>query len=63
VCSAADLNGDCFVNFTDYALFAEKWFNVDCNNVNGFCNGADIVIDGAVNMIDLEKFAHEWLSE
>jgi hypothetical protein len=63
VCSAADLNGDCHVNFNDYAQFAEKWFNVDCTNINGFCNGADIVIDGAVNMIDLDKFAQEWLSE
>jgi hypothetical protein len=63
VCSAADLNGDCHVNFKDYAQFAEQWGNDDCNNLNGFCNGADIVIDGAVNMIDLDKFAQEWLSE
>jgi len=63
VCSAADLNFDCDVNFKDYAQFAEKWLNDGCNNLNGFCNGADIVIDGTVNMIDLAKFAEEWLSE
>jgi hypothetical protein len=63
VCSAADLNGDCYVNFKDYAQFAEKWANDGCNNLNGFCNGADIVIDGTVNMIDLAKLAQEWLSE
>ncbi|MCX5634255.1 MAG: hypothetical protein NTW55_00210 [Planctomycetota bacterium] len=63
VCSAADLNGDCDVNFKDYAQLAEKWFNADCNNLNGFCNGADIVIDGMVNKIDLAKLAQEWLSE
>jgi len=63
VCSAADLNFDCDVNFKDYAQFAEKWANDGCNNLNGFCNGADIVIDGTVNMIDLAKFAQEWLSE
>jgi hypothetical protein len=63
VCSAADLNFDCDVNFKDYAQFAEKWLNNGCNNLNGFCNGADIVIDGTVNMIDLAKFAEEWLSE
>jgi hypothetical protein len=63
VCSAADLDFDCDVNFKDYAQFAEKWFNDDCNNLNDFCNDADIVIDGAVDMIDLAKLALEWLSE
>ena len=63
VCSAADLDFDCHVNFKDYAQFAEKWLNDGCNNLNGFCNGADIVIDGTVNMIDLAEFAQEWLSE
>ena len=63
VCSAADLNGDCHVNFKDYAQFAKQWGNVDCTNLNGFCNGADIVIDGTVNMTDLAKLAQEWLSE
>jgi hypothetical protein len=63
VCSAADLNGDCIVNFKDYAPFAEKWYSSGCNNLNDFCNGADIIIDGTVNMIDLDKFAKEWLSE
>ena len=63
VCSAADLDFDCDVNFKDYAQFAEKWLNDGCNNLNGFCNGADIVIDGTVNMIDLAEFAQEWLSE
>ncbi len=63
VCSAADLNGDCNVNFVDYAQFAEKWFNDGCNNLNVFCNGADIVIDGTVNMTDLAELTQEWLSE
>jgi len=63
VCSAADLNGDCKVNFEDYAQFAEKWASTNCNSLNVFCNGADIVIDGTVNTIDLAKLAQEWLSE
>ena len=63
VCSAADLNGDCHVNFEDYAQLAEKWASINCNNLNVFCNGADIVIDGTVNTIDLAKLASEWLSE
>ncbi|MGA2916293.1 MAG: hypothetical protein ABSE89_09740 [Sedimentisphaerales bacterium] len=63
VCSAADLNGDCAVNFKDYAQFAEEWSNNGCNNLDDFCNGADIVIDGTVNTIDLAKLAQEWLSE
>ena len=63
VCSAADLNGDCNVNFVDYAQLAEEWANDGCNNLNVFCNGADIWIDGAVNMIDLAELTYEWLSE
>jgi hypothetical protein len=61
VCSAGDLNGDCHVNFVDYAQFAEEWLNDGCNNLNGFCNGADIVINGEVNMEDLAKFTQRWL--
>jgi len=63
VCSAADLDYDCHVNFKDYAQFAEEWYNDGCNNLNNFCNGADIVIDGAVDTIDLAELAQEWLSE
>jgi len=63
VYSAADLNGDCNVDFADYAQFAEEWSNDGCNSLNVFCNGADIVIDGVVNTIDLAKLAQEWLSE
>ncbi|MCE5341445.1 MAG: hypothetical protein LLF92_10040 [Planctomycetaceae bacterium] len=63
VCSAADLTGDCDVNFEDYAQFAEKWYNSGCNNINIFCNGADIVIDGVVDAIDLAELSDEWLSE
>jgi hypothetical protein len=63
VCSPADLNGDCKVNFEDYAQFAEEWSSSGCNNVNSFCNGADIVIDGTVDTVDLAKLAQEWLSE
>jgi len=63
VCSAADLDGDCDVDFVDYAQFAEEWLNSGCTNLNGFCNGADIEIDGTVNTTDLAKLAQEWLSE
>lgn len=61
VCSAGDLNGDCDVDFVDYAQFAEEWLNSGCDNLNGFCNGADIVINGEVNMEDLAKFTQRWL--
>ena len=63
VCSAADLDGDCDVDFVDYAQFAEEWLNDGCTNLNVFCNGADIEIDGTVDTIDLGKLAQEWLSE
>lgn len=61
VCKAADLTGDCKVNFADFAQFAAQWLAVNCTDVNGYCNQADIVMDNAVNGMDLKKMAEEWL--
>ncbi len=61
VCSAGDLDFDCDVDFVDYAQFAAKWLDSDCNNVNDFCNGADIIINGAVTSDDLDRFTERWL--
>jgi hypothetical protein len=61
VCKAADLTGDCSVNFADFAKFAAQWLMTGCNDLNGYCGGADIVMDNVVNPTDLKKFADEWL--
>lgn len=61
VCKAADITGDCSVNFADFGVLAAQWSKADCTDLNGYCSGADIVIDGAVNITDLRKLAQEWL--
>jgi len=44
-CPSADLTGDYFVNFEDYAVLAGWWLE-DCNSLNHFCEGADFVLSG-----------------
>jgi hypothetical protein len=51
---ASDLNGDCEVDFFDYALLADAWGSnppeVDLNN------------DGYLDFLDIAQFAIDWLS-
>jgi hypothetical protein len=50
----SDLDGDCEVDFFDYALLAEVWGSippeVDLNN------------DGYLNLLDIAQFATDWLA-
>ena len=59
-CPQADLSGDYFVNFEDYAAFAEWWLE-DCNSLNNFCEGADFDMSSLVEANDLEVLAANWL--
>jgi hypothetical protein len=56
-----DLNGDCRVDFFDFAVFANQWLRTDCASGNNFCNGADFQPDANVNFFDLLIFAQNWL--
>ncbi len=51
---ASDLNGDCEVDFLDYAQLADVWGSnpprIDLND------------DGYLNLLDIAKFATEWLT-
>jgi len=51
---ASDLNGDCEVDFLDYALLAAEWGSnppdVDLND------------DGYLNLLDIAQFATDWLT-
>jgi hypothetical protein len=59
----ADLTGDEWVDFTDFALFAQQWQRSDCNATNNWCGGADFIPhDGAVDLNDLAVFADYWLT-
>ncbi|MBN2312439.1 MAG: hypothetical protein JXM79_00830 [Sedimentisphaerales bacterium] len=58
---AGDFNGDFRMDFTDFALFAERWMSSD----GGFlwCRGADLTGDGEVGFDDLKAFADRWLTD
>lgn len=56
----ADFTGDFFVNFIDYAHFAQ-WWAEDCNPSNNFCDWTDLDSSGKVDANDLEIFTDDWL--
>jgi len=57
-----DLNGDDYVDFSDFAVFAQYWLNSDCHAPD-WCLGADFGPDGDVDCADLEEFASYWLTD
>jgi predicted outer membrane repeat protein len=58
-----DLNNNCNVNFIDFALFALRWLETDCEESNNWCEGADLNKSGSVDLYDLGKFSDNWLEE
>lgn len=55
-----DVSANCYVDLTDYTLFALEWQKTDCNEP-GWCNGADIDHTKDVGYPDLELFVEQWL--
>jgi hypothetical protein len=56
---AADLNGDCHVNQTDYAVLASHWLERAIGDED--CVRCDIDQSGRVDYGDLAMFAERWL--
>lgn len=56
-----DFDGDIRVDFTDFALFAERWLESDRRFF--WCRGSDLTNDGEVGFDDLREFAGNWLAE
>jgi len=56
---AGDLNKDCSIDLTDFALLA-KWWHLECDPSNNWCNGIDLLQSGSVTMEDLAGFAFSW---
>lgn len=59
----ADLNGDCDVDFVDFAVLAGHWLEVKCGEPDG-CDGANLVedqLEQEVNIFDLLRFSQYWL--
>ena len=57
-----DLDGSGLVNFADFAMFAAKWLDVDCDCHGSCCDGADLNSDEKVNADDLAILTNNWLS-
>ncbi len=57
-----DLSGDCYVELTDFSLFAAQWYRADCDFIPGWCGGADMNKDGSVDLEDFASFSLGWLS-
>ena len=53
----ADFDDNGYVNFIDFAVFAEHWLEAEC----GPCSGADLTGNGQVQINDLQEFAENWL--
>lgn len=54
-CPIGDLNGDCAVNFEDFALLGFNWLT--------FSSVGDFNSDKEVNYEDFQIFALHWLNE
>jgi len=60
ICPSADLTGNCFVDMADLAVMG-KWWLLDCDEDNEFCEGADFNSSGEVSVEDLSVIVLEWL--
>lgn len=54
-----DCDGDCYVDFFDFALLANYWKDIDC----GDCGGVDLNNDSNVDSNDLKIIADNWLKQ
>jgi hypothetical protein len=45
----------------EYAILANHWQRLDCDDFNDDCSGADIDQTGAVDLMDLQLFTERWL--
>jgi|GEM_PF-3141751 len=55
-----DINKDCRVNLTDFALVAERWLAANCATPL-WCNGADLDKNNSVDLADLLQLAAVWV--
>ena len=57
-----DLTGDDWVDFADFAVFAQYWQNTECEFPD-WCTGADYEPDGDVDWADLAALIDGWLCD
>jgi hypothetical protein len=57
----SDIDGDCYVNYKDFAVIANYWLNSSCTAPDD-CGGADFEpANGVVDISDLGTFVLQWL--
>jgi hypothetical protein len=56
-----DLTGDDWVDFADFSVLAEYWFDIACGYPD-WCEGADFEPDGDVDWDDLAFLLDNWLN-
>jgi len=49
------------VDFIDFAYFAARWGQNNCNQANYYCGGTDLDRSSTVDTYDLEIFCENWL--
>jgi hypothetical protein len=59
----SDLNTDGLINFEDFSRFAGNWGNVDCNEMNDWCNKCDFNRSNLVDANDLGLIIDSWLRD
>jgi O-glycosyl hydrolase len=59
---AADITGNCYVNYEDLDAFVDRWLDTGCNAGNNYCANADIDNLGSVNMFDFSTLGRQWMS-
>jgi hypothetical protein len=57
----ADINQNCKVDFTDFAVLGKNWLESGCVSPQ-WCQGADVNKNGSVSLSDLLAMAQQWLS-
>jgi hypothetical protein len=62
VCSPSDLDNDCDVDLSDFAVLAQDWQDMDeCDSLSAWCSGGDTDQSGSIVLSDLQDFAAYWL--
>ncbi len=57
----SDINSDIEINLEDFAIFAARWLDNDCNSANDFCSGTDLDYYGSFDAYDIALFVDNWL--
>jgi hypothetical protein len=57
----SDLDGNCYVDYSDLATMAFYWLHTDCAGL-GNCEKSDFEPDGSVDFGDFSTFGLQWMS-